>query len=538
MFSSSDPETGSTKPNRTPLVFSLFHEGTLAVLLITFTLTFALVWFGLVVKQKVTEIELQWQEYSDEATLASHVFNRIQKNFGYSGFIHNFKNYILRKDQALIPDIEKSLAETRRAIKDYPLHGITQDLDVEIHLNNLSKVVDQYVVNFELAKRLIAEGVSSNDIYRQVKVNDVLAFYAIQHLSQHAIENNDKHSLQTSQQLENTLNFINWLFLIIPIILLSSIYFVRLFQKISKINDSLEESRMFLSDLFDAAPDAMLIINSRGHITEANQEACNLFNYSRKDFVGVSVESLIPKRFRKQHVKTREESFNVTEARMLNSNLELYALGKNKKEIPVDISLSFTTRNNEKNAIVTLRDITEKRRAEESIKYLAQYDQLTNLPNRALFNDRLKHAVDRAQRNNSKICLMFIDLDGFKNVNDSFGHQAGDELLQIIAERLSNIMRTEDTVARYGGDEFTIIMEEIKHSDYAAIVANKILQAVRETIYLSGNEVTVGASIGISIFPENGNDASKLIENADISMYQAKKQGKNCYKFFIKDYLN
>lgn len=538
MFSSSPPEACSQKPKKILSAFSIFHKGTLAIVLVTLTLTFVLVWFGLVVKQKVTGVEQQWHEYSNEATFASHVLNRIQANFGYGGFIHDFKNYVLRKDKALIPNIENSLAETRRAINDYPLHGITQDLDDEIYLKNLSQVVDQYVVNFEIAKRLIAEGVNSNDIDRQVKVNDAPAFQAIKHLSQHAIENNDKYSLETTKRLDNALNFINWIFLIIPLILLSSIYFLMLLQKISKINNNLEESRKFLSDLFEAAPDAMLIINGDGLITEANQQACNLFDYSRKNLVGTSVELLMPQRFRKHHVKNREDSFNVTEARMLNNDLELYALGKDNKEIPVEISLSYTMRNNEKNAIVTLRDITEKKRVEENIKYLAQYDQLTNIPNRALFNDRLKHAIEKAQRKKNKIGLMFVDLDGFKKVNDSFGHQAGDELLQIIAERLSNIVRTEDTVARLGGDEFIIIIEELKHSDYAAIVAKKVLQSVGDVIYLSGQEVTVSASIGISIFPDNGIDATSLIKNADISMYQAKKQGKNCYKFFIKDYLS
>lgn len=538
MLSSPPPEPGLPKPKKILSAIRMLYKGKLVVVLIAITLTFALGWFGLMVKQKVTGVEQQWHDYSYNITYASDVLGRIQKNFGYNGFIHNFKNYVLRKDKALIPEIEKNLAETRRAINDYPLHGSTLDLDDMMYLDNFSRVVDEYAVNFELAKRLIAEGVSSNDIDRQVKVNDAPAVEAIQHLSKHALENNKKYSLETSKRLNSTLNFINWIFLIIPLVLLSSIYFLRLLHKISRINNSLEENRKFLSDLFEAAPDAMLIVNSRGLVTEANKKACNLFGYLRNDLAGLSVESLMPQRFRKSHVKNRVSSFNVTEDRMLNSELELYALTKDDKEIPVDISLSFTMRNNEKNAIVTLRDISEKRRIEENIKHLAQYDQVTDLPNRSLFNDRLKHAIDRAQRNKSKICLMFVDLDGFKQVNDSFGHQAGDELLQIIAERISNIMRSEDTVARFGGDEFIILIEEIKHSDYAVIVAKKLLQVVNDPVYLSGHEVTVGVSIGISIFPDNGHDAETIIKNADISMYQAKKQGKNCYKLFINDYLS
>jgi diguanylate cyclase (GGDEF)-like protein/PAS domain S-box-containing protein len=182
-------------------------------------------------------------------------------------------------------------------------------------------------------------------------------------------------------------------------------------------------------------------------------------------------------------------------------------------------------------------DITKQKRAEERIKFLAQYDQLTKLPNRALFNDRLQHSIDRAQRSKNKIGLMFIDLDGFKNVNDTLGHQAGDELLQIIAERISNLMRVEDTVARFGGDEFTIIMEELNHSDGAIVVAKNVLQTIGEVIYLSGQEVSVGASIGISIYPDNGEDANSIINNSDTAMYQAKKQGKNCFKFYVNDHL-
>lgn len=538
MFSSLSPDAGVKKSKKYMSAFSIFDKGAFAIVLITLMLAFVLVWFGFVVKQKVVEVEKQGIDYRNEATSTADVLSRIQANFGYGGFIHNFKNFVLRKDKSLIPIIEKSLAETRHAINDYPLYGLFQDLDDKIYINNLNNVVDQYFIKFELAKRLIEKGISSNEIDRQVKINDEPALQAIKHLSNHTTDHNDEYTLETKKRLNITLNFINWGLLIIPLVLMSGVYMFGLIRKIKKANNHLGESQKFLSDLFEAAPDAMMIVDEAGLITEANQEACNLFGFSSRQLTEMSVESLMPQRFRKDHVKTREASFNVTENRMLDNDLKLYVLGKDNQEIPVEISLSYTMRDNKKNAIVTLRDITEKKRIEENIRHLAQYDQLTNLPNRVLFNDRLKHAIDRAQRNKNKIGLMFIDLDGFKDINDSLGHQAGDELLQIVAERLSNIVRSEDTVARFGGDEFIIILEDLKHSDYAAIVAKKVLKVVADAVYVSGNEVTVGASIGISIFPDNGNDATILINNADISMYQAKKQGKNCYKFFIKDYLS
>ena len=175
MLNTSPPDADVPKTKKILSSFSLFDKSKLAVVLVTIALTVALVWFGIVVKQKVTAVEKQWYDFSYETTHTAYVLSRIQANFGYGGFIHNFKNYVLRKDVSLIPNIEKSLAETRRAINDYPLHGINKDLDDEIYINNLVQVGDQYVVNFELAKRLIAKGVSSNEIDQRVKVNDTPA---------------------------------------------------------------------------------------------------------------------------------------------------------------------------------------------------------------------------------------------------------------------------------------------------------------------------------------------------------------------------
>ena len=532
MLNSSPPDADVPKSKKSLLSFNVFHKGKLTIVLITIALILALIWFGIVVKQKVIGIENQWNDYSNDITFSSHILDRIQANFGYGGFIHNFKNYVLRKDASLIPIIEKNLAETRRLINEYPLHGVFQDLDDEKYINEMIQVVDQYAVNFELAKKLIAKGVSSNEIDRRVQVNDGPALQAIKHLSNHSIYNNKRYTLKTSEVLDDALIFINFIFFLVPMVLLSGISMFVLLKNITKVSYNLEENRKFLSDLFEAAPDAMMIVDATGVINEANQQAEKLFCSTDKGLTGTRVESLIPQRFREQHARKRANSFATTENRTLMSNVELYALDKNKNEIPVDISLSYTNRNHKRYAIVILRDITEQKHAEERIQYLAQYDQLTKLPNRFLFNDRLQHSIERAQRSNKKISLLFLDLDGFKNVNDSLGHQAGDELLQVIADRLSNIIRTEDTVARFGGDEFTIILEELEHSDHAVVVAKKVLQVVGEAIYLSCHEVTVGVSIGISIYPDNGTDADDLIKKADIAMYESKKQGKNCYKFY------
>ncbi len=181
----------------------------------------------------------------------------------------------------------------------------------------------------------------------------------------------------------------------------------------------------------------------------------------------------------------------------------------------------------------TTKDVTERQRYEEELRHLANYDTLTNLPNRTLFHERLRHALAQARRGQYRVALLFFDLDRFKHINDSMGHAAGDALLRQVAKRLLTSVRDEDTVARLGGDEFTVVLEAIATIESAAIVAEKILAAFGKPFDLDGNEVVVTPSVGISIFPEDGDDAATLIKNADLAMYHAKEQGRNNYQFFV-----
>src|SRR5699024_5453252 len=170
--------------------------------------------------------------------------------------------------------------------------------------------------------------------------------------------------------------------------------------------------------------------------------------------------------------------------------------------------------------------------AEQKIHYLATHDSLTTLPNRVLFNQLLSSAIATAKRKNCGFAVMFIDLDRFKLVNDSLGHDAGDHLLQKVAKRLKDTWRTSDTVARLGGDEFVILLQETQERDAAAIVAQKILKALTAPIIIHGHECRITASIGISMYPQQGHDEQTLMKNADTAMYMAKETGKDNYRFF------
>lgn len=185
----------------------------------------------------------------------------------------------------------------------------------------------------------------------------------------------------------------------------------------------------------------------------------------------------------------------------------------------------------EENALIrAIRYAIERKRAEDRLARLAQYDPLTGLANRILFWDRLAQAMARADRADRLLALLFMDLDGFKEVNDSLGHDAGDALLRQIAQRLDRAVRQVDTVARLGGDEFTVILEALEDRAHATTVAEKIVGTLSQPLEVSGREVAVSASIGIAFYPDGTDDPETLVREADAAMYEAKRAGKNQFR--------
>ncbi|MDP1897699.1 MAG: diguanylate cyclase, partial [Sulfurimicrobium sp.] len=181
--------------------------------------------------------------------------------------------------------------------------------------------------------------------------------------------------------------------------------------------------------------------------------------------------------------------------------------------------------------IAIVQDINERKLLEEKLESMAHYDALTTLPNRALFFDRLGQAITQSKRSQGLFALMFVDLDGFKAVNDTFGHDTGDALLKAVSEHLLECVRESDTVARMGGDEFTIILRAIHGPEGAAHVAEKILATLSAPYHLLGHQCRIGASLGIVLYPQHGKNAEELLSQADNAMYAVKKAGKNAYRF-------
>jgi diguanylate cyclase (GGDEF)-like protein/PAS domain S-box-containing protein len=213
---------------------------------------------------------------------------------------------------------------------------------------------------------------------------------------------------------------------------------------------------------------------------------------------------------------------------------EIWNRRKNGEVYPEWLSVN-TVRNTDgqvTNYIAVFSDITKRKTAEDQMHYLAHHDALTSLPNRTLFVERLSHAIAHAQRNQKMVAVIFLDLDYFKQVNDTLGHHVGDQLLQMVAQRLTDCVRAEDTVARLGGDEFTVILEEIADAENIPAVARKIIDSLSQPMTLDGKEMTITTSLGICLYPNDGGQPDTLIKHADTAMYLAKEKGRNNFQFF------
>jgi diguanylate cyclase (GGDEF)-like protein/PAS domain S-box-containing protein len=291
-----------------------------------------------------------------------------------------------------------------------------------------------------------------------------------------------------------------------------------------------EERLRLTAKVFENTSEAIVITHPDGNIVEINQAYCDISGYSREELIGKN-----PRVNKSNH---HDKAFYQDMwRRILESGTwtgEIWDRRKNGELYPKWLTINAVK--NDQNAtshyVGIFSDITEVKHTEKKLEQLAYNDALTGLPNRSLFRERLEHSIVTAKRQRSRLAVMFIDLDRFKQVNDTFGHAAGDKLLKIVAQRLTSCVRNADTVARLGGDEFTIIITDIEDVQGVTRACLNILEEIPKPMEVSGQEVFVETSIGISLFPEDGEDFDTLTKNADVAMYQSKKDGRNKFTFF------
>lgn len=284
--------------------------------------------------------------------------------------------------------------------------------------------------------------------------------------------------------------------------------------------------------IMEVTPEAMIISDVKGTMVMANAQAEKLFGYTRDELIGQPIDILLPERFRPGHGVHRENYLAQSTSKQMGMRRELLAVNKDGKEFPAEISLGTLKTNDGFFAISAVRDITERKQFENQILHQATHDSLTGLPNRAFLHDMLEHSLPHTLRIEKLLVIMLLDLDGFKNINDTLGHGFGDRLLIEIANRLKLQIRKDDMVARQGGDEFTILLQNISNVQDVSQIAEKILKAVSEPVVSEGQEMHVTASIGITVFPFDDTDIELLLRNADTAMYRAKEAGKNTFQFY------
>jgi diguanylate cyclase (GGDEF)-like protein/PAS domain S-box-containing protein len=301
----------------------------------------------------------------------------------------------------------------------------------------------------------------------------------------------------------------------------------------SRALEALELSEGRFRSVAEAMGDAIVTFNSEEHIVYWNPGAQAIFGFTAEEMMGKRLTLVAPGDLREAFKNAVNEVESGGSSSSLTEPVEM--IGRRSDGSTFPLELSFAGWNTRKGVFLTsiIRDITERKLAEHDLRLLADHDHLTGLPNRSLFRDHLVQALAAANRFPQKLAVMSIDVDRFKDINHRLGSQAGDQLLQAIGDRLTALVRTADTVARSGDDEFVLLLLGIEKADHSHRVAERVLRALKEPFYLSAHEVRITVSMGVAVYPEDGQDVDTLIRGADVAMCQAKKEGRDGYRRFV-----
>ena len=275
----------------------------------------------------------------------------------------------------------------------------------------------------------------------------------------------------------------------------------------------------YLDSIFGAMGEMLIVFGPGGHVASANDAACALLGYTEPELVGLLGSQLFGSEAYFQALRQGADGHTTRE--------DLPIRAKDGREIPVALSVTSLVADGGNSLVCVARDISERQRFEARLQHQATHDTLTGLPNRSLLVDRLEQAIAHARRTENRFVVAFIDLDRFKWINDSMGHEAGDVLLKTVAERMQACLRDTDTLARIGGDEFVLLLQELKQSTDALPIVNRVAQSAALPVQLGEQELSVSCSVGCSCYPEDGTDAEELLKLADAAMYRAKESGRD-----------
>lgn len=292
-----------------------------------------------------------------------------------------------------------------------------------------------------------------------------------------------------------------------------------------KAEQALKESQERYRNLFEKTGSPIMITDPEGHFIDWNEAALAFLECTREELTGKNVHDFLPPEVRKSGAGRKENYWR----RDRTMEAEYLIQGRIKV---LELSMTPAVLNGSDVVFGVGKDITERKQTEEKLAYMATHDQLTGLPNRTLFNDRLEHELARSRRDKRMLAVILFDLDRFKEVNDTLGHSVGDLLLKELGGRLKGCLRHSDTVARMGGDEFFMLLCDITGERDADVIAEKILETIREPFMIERHKINITASLGVAFYPNDGGDVETLVKKADIAMYQTKGSGRDQYRHY------
>ncbi len=285
--------------------------------------------------------------------------------------------------------------------------------------------------------------------------------------------------------------------------------------------------------VLNTAPDAIVSVDERQRISIFNRGAEAVFGYDKSEVLGQPLTMLLPERFGITHERyVSQYGRGDSEVHQLKGRREIYGRRRDGSEFPAEINISRADLSHGATYTAILRDISERKQMERRMDHLAHHDELTGLPNRRLLRAHLEQAMQTAQRHGYMLAVLLLDLDRFKNINDSLGHGAGDELIRLVASRVQDSVRGIDLVARLGGAEFAILLNEIQQPQDSVRVSRKLAEAFKAPFCIQGHELHVSASVGITLYPNDGSTYESLLRNADLAMFRAKDQGGGRCEFY------
>ncbi len=325
---------------------------------------------------------------------------------------------------------------------------------------------------------------------------------------------------------------LRWKYVLLPVIAMIGFYFVH--RLLNRISSTYQRSHVILQSIGDA----VVVTDARGRVEYLNPPAQKLMGWTQQGAQGKDLAEV----FHLVNAKSREHVLDpvalaLREGRMVSQDGNMILLAHDGRELAIEDSAAPVRdeRGQINGVVMVFRDITEQKNTQRQISQLVYHDHLTGLPNRRLLQDRVEKAISSSHRNDNRLALLLVDLDHFKVINDTLGHETGDKILMLAGERLKGCIREQDTIARIGGDEFVIMLANMHEASEAAVVAQKIIESLSSSYLVNAAELHSTPSIGISIYPEDGQDFVILMQHADAAMYHTKDTGRASYRFYTEE---